>query len=74
MPSEMLKQVTGRGGIPHHRQEDSRNAKGEFGYRGLLLPDVTDSRNNYRITAGIHIAAALDQPPQLLTGAPRVVA
>ena len=43
----MLNQVTGRGGIQHHIQEDSRDAKNEFSYRSLLLLDVTDSRDNY---------------------------
>ena len=38
----VLKQLVGRGGISEHLREAFQKAKGEFGGRGLRLPDLVD--------------------------------
>jgi len=42
MLGAMLKQLASRGGIPEHTREAFREAKREFGGRGLRLPDMVD--------------------------------
>jgi len=42
MLGAILKQLASRRGIPNHTREAFREAKKEFGSRGLLLPDMVD--------------------------------
>ena len=42
MLGAMLKQLANRGGIPEHTRKAFREAKKEFGGRGLLLPGMVD--------------------------------
>jgi len=42
MLGAMLKQLSSRGGIPKYTREAFREAKKEFGGRGLQLPDMVD--------------------------------
>ena len=55
----ILKQLVGREGIPKYTQEAFREAKKEFGGRGLQLPDMVDALKR-TITSPLRLFICID--------------